>query len=79
MKTYEIAVFTGDTCKPIQRILIPTLDFLQKFLERHSSKQLCSVIIRHYRDEDEENEPLLQTEVFFGTVELFAKQAFVVS
>jgi hypothetical protein len=78
MKTYDIAVFTGDTSKPLQRILVPTKEFLQDFLAKQDPSKDCSALIRSYKDDDEdedgENSLLIEKHVFFGTVSRLIKQ-----
>ncbi len=46
MRTYNIAVFTGDLSKPIRRVLVQSLPDLYSHLKDHEDSRECSVIIQ---------------------------------
>lgn len=71
MRTYNIAVFTGDLSKPIQRVLVQSLLVLYSNLEGYEDGRECSVIIQ---DLDEVTGDKVGERIFFGTKAALLKQ-----
>lgn len=71
MRTYTIAVFTGDLSKPIQRVLVQSLLDLYSHLEGYDDDRECSAIIHEL---DEVTGDKVGERIFFGTKAALLKQ-----
>lgn len=71
MRTYNIAVFTGDLSRPIQRVLVQSLHDLYSHLNGYEDSRECSAIIY---DLDEATGAKVSESIFFGTKAALLKQ-----
>jgi hypothetical protein len=73
-KIYEIALFTGDLTKPLDRVPRSSLTDLEKYLKenQNSPTQECSAITRTI----DSTGKILSNTIYFGTVKIFLDREY---
>lgn len=70
MKTFRIAILTGDLTRPLNRVRIDSVESLHSFCLDYDPKIKCSVITEEYDSSGEQ----LPKKVYFGSIEDFLKR-----